>query len=361
MTVGFVTNPNHAAHAVEGHVESPERLDAALSLLRECGLLDRLTRIEPRVAGDDDLALVHSPRYLDALRSACEHGGGWFDPDTYCLRESCDVASAAAGACLAATDAVLARDATSAFAAVRPPGHHARPQQPMGFCLLNNVAIAARYAQRRHGLERVAIVDIDVHHGNGTQDAFYDDPTVLYVSMHQYPFYPGTGRADELGGGDARGTNVNIPLPAGCGDAEYAAVFEQIVEPVVRRFRPELLLVSCGFDAHYADPLAMMSLSIDGYGALMSRLRALAEELCGGRLVAALEGGYDLDAVAWGVRRAIEVLLGPSTSSGHGDAPTPDPLGPEDLTPSPFPKGKGNARAPDISGLLSELRTLHTL
>jgi acetoin utilization deacetylase AcuC-like enzyme len=350
MTVAFATNANHGAHAVEGHVERPERLDAALALLRESGLLpstgsgrdERLHQIEPLVPSDDDLALVHSPRYLDALRSACERGGGWLDPDTYCLRASYGVASAAVGAVLAATDAVLKGNATSAFAAVRPPGHHARPQQAMGFCLLSNVAIAARYAQRRHGLGRVAIVDIDVHHGNGTQDAFYDDPTVLYVSTHQYPFYPGTGRAEETGPPEADGTNVNIPLPAGCGDAEYAAVFEQLVEPIVRRFQPELLFVSLGFDAHFADPLGMMSLSVDGYGELMSRLRALADELCDGRLVAALEGGYDLDAVAWGVRRAIEVLL--------GDAPTPDPLG-----PSP------QRRAPEISELLAQGRRLHSL
>jgi acetoin utilization deacetylase AcuC-like enzyme len=233
-------------------------------------------------------------------------------------------------------------DATSAFAAVRPPGHHARPQQAMGFCLLNNVALAVRHAQREHSVKRVAIIDIDVHHGNGTQDAFYDDPSVLYVSTHQYPFYPGTGRADELGAGEARGTNVNIPLPAGCGDVEYAATFDQIVEPVVRRYRPELLFVSLGFDAHHLDPLAMMELSVDGYGALMTRIRALAEELCGGRLIVSLEGGYDLDAIAWSTRRTVEVLL--------GDTPTPDPIGP---APS--------AHAPDSSGLTAELRSLHNL
>jgi len=212
----------------------------------------------------------------------------------------------------------------------------------MGFCLLNNVALAARYAQRQHNVGRVAIVDIDVHHGNGTQDAFYDDSSVLYVSTHQYPFYPGTGRADELGSGDAIGTNMNIPLPAGCGDAQYADVFDQLVEPIVCRYRPAMLFVSLGFDAHFLDPLAMMSLSVDGYGALMSRVRALAGELCSGKLVVALEGGYDLDAIAWGARRTIEVLL--------GDEPTPDPIG-------AAPEG----RAPDIGGLINELRSLHAL
>jgi acetoin utilization deacetylase AcuC-like enzyme len=346
--VGFVTNPNHVLHAAEGHVEAPERLEAVLALLRECDLRDRLARIEPRDADDAELAWVHRQQYIDLLRKTCARGGGWFDPDTYCGPHSCDAAVSAAGACLAATEAVL-RPSTnsgqrlrSAFCAVRPPGHHARPAQAMGFCLLNNVALAAQYARKRHELERVVIVDIDVHHGNGTQDAFYADPGVLYVSTHQYPFYPGTGRADETGAGEARGTNVNIPLPAGCGDEEYRAVFEQIVEPVVRRYRPQLLLVSCGFDAHFADPIAMMSLSVDGYGELTTRLRALADDLCDGRIVAVLEGGYDLTAVAWGARRAIEVLL--------GDAPTPDPLG-----PAP------ERRAPEIGGLLAEVRRLHSL
>jgi acetoin utilization deacetylase AcuC-like enzyme len=343
MTVGFITNPNHVQHAAEGHPEGPERLEAALALLRESGLIDRLTPIALRDASDDELALVHSPRYLESLRDACASGGGWFDPDTYCTSHSCDAAWAAAGACVVATEAVLAGEVQSAFCAVRPPGHHARPAQAMGFCLLNNVAVSAQVARSRHGLERVAIVDIDVHHGNGTQDAFYDDAGVLYVSTHQYPFYPGTGRADETGAPpEADGTNVNIPLPAGCGDDEYRAVFDQIVEPVVRRYGPQLLLVSCGFDAHFVDPIAMMSLNIDGYGELMSRLRALADELCGGRLVVALEGGYDLTAVSWGVRRVIEVLL--------GDTPTPDPLG-----PAP------ERSAVDIRSLLADVRRRHDL
>jgi acetoin utilization deacetylase AcuC-like enzyme len=213
----------------------------------------------------------------------------------------------------------------------------------MGFCLLNNVAVAARYAQRRHGLERVAIVDIDVHHGNGSQDAFYDDPSVLYVSTHQYPFYPGTGQASEIGAGAGRGANVNIPLPGRSGDAEYAAAFDQVVEPVVRRFRPELLLVSCGFDAHFADPLAGMSLSVDGYGALTERVIALGGELCAGRTVFALEGGYHLTALPWGVRRVIELLL--------GDTPAPDPLGLPPDTPRP----------PDVERVLAEVRALHGL
>jgi acetoin utilization deacetylase AcuC-like enzyme len=340
MSVALVINPKHDRHAVDGHPERPERVEAVVSLLRESGLMARLQQIDPRDTTDEELALVHTRGHIDTVRSVCERGGGWFDPDTYCLRESCAAAWSAAGACLAATDAVLRGQTRSAFCAVRPPGHHARPQQAMGFCLLNNVALAGQYARSAHGLERVAIIDIDVHHGNGTQDAFYDDAHVLYVSTHQYPFYPGTGPMEETGGDEARGANVNIPLPASSGDAQYRAAFEQVVEPVVRRFQPELLLVSCGFDAHFADPLAMLSLSVDGYGELTERIRALADDLCDGRVVVALEGGYDLTAVAWSARRVIETLL--------GDGPTPDPLG-------PAPEG----RPVDISGLLGELRALH--
>ena len=342
MSVGFVSNPLHVEHAVEEHSEGPQRVEAILALLQECGLLDRLEHIEPRDASDEELGLVHPPEFVATLRRACAAGGGWIDMDTYLRPRSCDAAWQAAGACLAATDALLAGGVRSAFCAVRPPGHHARPAQAMGFCLLNNVAVAARYARRRHGLERVAIVDLDVHHGNGTQDAFYDDPHVLYVSTHQYPYYPGTGPLEETGAGDGEGTTVNLPLPAGCGDAEYGQACEQVIEPVVRRHRPQLILASLGFDAHLADPLAAMALSVDGYGELAARLHALADELCDGKLLFVLEGGYNLTAVPWGVRRVLELLL--------DEPPTPDPLG----TPT-------EPRAPDISGILAELRRIHRL
>jgi acetoin utilization deacetylase AcuC-like enzyme len=342
VAVGFVTNPNHVEHVMEGHPEGPERLQAVLALLGECGLLSRLERIEPRDATEEELAWVHRPKHIEALRRACAEGGGWFDPDTYVVSRSCEAAWRAAGACLTAVDAVLSGQVQSAVCAVRPPGHHAGPVQAMGFCLLNNIAVAARHAQRHHGLRHVAIVDIDVHHGNGSQDAFYADPDILYCSVHEYPFYPGTGRPQETGEGDAAGTNVNVPLPAGCGDAEHLAAFDAILEPVVRQFRPQLILVSCGFDGHFADPMAMMSLSIQGYGELASRLRTLAEELCSGRLVFVLEGGYDLIALPWGVRTVLEVLL--------GQTPTPDPLG---LLPSP--------PALDIETLLEAARRIHGL
>jgi acetoin utilization deacetylase AcuC-like enzyme len=214
----------------------------------------------------------------------------------------------------------------------------------MGFCFFNNVAIAARHAIATLGLSRVAIVDIDIHHGNGTQDAFYEDPSVLYVSTHQYPHYPGTGHWLESGAGAGARTTLNLSLPGGCGDAEYAAVMEHVVAPKLRAYRPELILVSTGYDAHHGDPIdgAMMRLSCAGYASLIDSLRRLAEELCGGRIVLALEGGYDLTALSWSIRNSIEVLL--------GEPITPDPIG-----PAP------DAEAPDISELIANIRGLHGL
>jgi acetoin utilization deacetylase AcuC-like enzyme len=211
-------------------------------------------------------------------------------------------------------------DVGSAFCALRPPGHHATPSRAMGFCLFNQVAIAAEHLIARRGLERVALLDFDVHHGNGTQEAFYRRGDVLYVSTHQYPFYPGTGHYRETGEGPGTGATVNLPLPQGAGDGDIRRVVEEVAAPVVRRFRPQFVLVSAGYDAHYADPLAGLELSVDGYGWLMETAKGLAEELCDGRLVCVLEGGYHLTALPWGVRRTVEILLGVE--------PAPDPLGP---------------------------------
>ncbi len=317
--VGFVYDPIVLEHDTGSHPENGSRVTATMALLGESGVLNQLRRIDARVATPEELGLVHDARYVAAVREAAESGGGWADPDTLITPRSYDVAATVVGGTLAAVDAVIAGDVASAFCLVRPPGHHATPVQAMGFCLFNHVAVAAAYARARHGIDRVAIVDFDVHHGNGTQDAFYDDPHVLYVSTHQYPFYPGTGAASESGSGAGRGATVNIPMPHGSGDAEHLRAFDEIVAPVVRRFRPELILVSAGFDAHFADDIAMQQLSVDGYGALTMIVRGLADELCGGKLMVAQEGGYHLVALPWCVRRTIEILR---------DAPhTPDPLG----------------------------------
>lgn len=341
-TTGFVYDPIYLEHETGAHHENAGRMRATMALLEESGVLARFRRIEARDATPADLALVHTPAFVDAVRRAADEGGGWVDPDTLITPRSYDVAARAAGGMLAAVDATLAGDVDNAFCLVRPPGHHAGPAYAMGFCLFNHVAVAAAYAQRRHGLERVAVVDYDVHHGNGTQDAFYGDAGVLYVSTHEYPFYPGTGRAEEIGDDAGRGYTINIPLPHGCGDAAYTRAFDAIVIPALRRYRPQLILVSAGYDAHYADDLAGEQLSVDGYGALVSKLLDAAADLCGGRIVFALEGGYDFTALPWSVRRTIELL--------HGDRATPDPLGPIE---TPTPAG--------FDDLLARVRTLHSL
>lgn len=331
MTVGLVYDPIFLEHETGEHPENPRRMLAVMALLEESGLLARLTRIEARDATRDELTLVHDARYVDWLRQAALEGGGWVDPDTLITPRSYDVAARVVGGTLAATDAVLCGDLASAFCVVRPPGHHARPAQAMGFCLLNHVAVAAAYARARHGLERVAIVDVDVHHGNGTQDAFYRDPGVLYISTHEYPFYPGTGAADETGAGDGLGYNLNVPMPAFSGDDAYARVFHDIVIPALHRYQPELILVSAGYDAHFADEIAHQQLSVDGYGELVFMTKTAADALCGGRIVAALEGGYHLTAMPWCVRRTIEIM--------QGDPPTPDPLATIETPPPAFENG----------------------
>jgi acetoin utilization deacetylase AcuC-like enzyme len=317
---GFVYDPIFLEHDMGSHPENGSRMTATMALLEECGLLAKLPRIPTRAASPQELALVHDARYVEAVRRAGEQGGGWVDPDTLITTRSYDVAAHVVGGTLNAVDAVLRRDVAAAYCLVRPPGHHATPVQAMGFCLFNHVAVAAAHARAAHGLERVAIVDFDVHHGNGTQDAFWDDGGVLYVSTHEYPFYPGTGAADETGAGEGAGRTINIPMPHGSGDAEHLRAFEELVAPSLYRYRPQLILVSAGFDAHYADEIAMQQLSVDGYGALTAIVKRAADELCGGRIVMAQEGGYHLVALPWCVRRSIELL--------RGDDPAADSLGP---------------------------------
>jgi acetoin utilization deacetylase AcuC-like enzyme len=319
MSVGLVYDPVYLEHDTGAHVESAQRLVGVMALLEESGLLGRLESIPARDATEEELTLVHTAEHVETVRRLAEAGGAWVDPDTYISPGSYRAAVRAAGGCLAAVDALLEERVRSAFCLVRPPGHHALASQATGFCLFNNVAIAARYVQRRRGLPRVAIVDFDLHHGNGTHDSFYHDGSVLYASMHAYPFYPGTGHWRETGAGEGQGTTIAIPMPTGSGDAEHGLALREVVGPAVRRFAPGMILVSAGFDGHFADPLGYMNLSVDGYGALMAQVKELAEELCEGRALVALEGGYHATALPWCVRRCLEVLL--------GERPTPDPLG----------------------------------
>jgi acetoin utilization deacetylase AcuC-like enzyme len=261
--------------------------------------------------------------------------------DTYIMPGSWEAARMAAGAAATAVEAVLTGQVSNAFALIRPPGHHATPSQPMGFCLLNNIAIAARHALDALGVERVAIVDFDVHHGNGTQDCFYDDGRVLFCSTHASPLYPGTGAADDLGIEDGYGATLNLPLPYETGDVGFQLIYDQVVLPALRRFAPQLILVSAGYDAHWDDPLGPLSLSIDGYAALTQRLVALADEFCGGKIVLVLEGGYSRMALAGGVVASLRVLLGRDAGV--------DPLGPASQV------------EPDISILIRHVRDRHPI
>ena len=291
-----------------GHPERPDRLLAIRRRLAERGLLDRLLLLQPDEAPLDSLALVHDRAYIEAIRRACERAPVRLDPDTGVSPGSWRAALLSAGGALMACDAVLAGKARSAFVCTRPPGHHAEAGRAMGFCLFNNIAVAARHLQRAHGLGRILIVDWDVHHGNGTQHMFESDPTVFYFSTHQFPFYPGTGSARETGSGRGAGFTLNYPMPAGSGDAEYIEVFQSVLCPEIDRVQPEAILISAGFDAHRDDPLAGMSLTEKGYAALTSILREAAGRHCDGRIISLLEGGYDLQALAASVEAHLLAL-----------------------------------------------------
>jgi acetoin utilization deacetylase AcuC-like enzyme len=310
--VALAYDPEHKQHEVRRHPERPERVEAVERHLRDSGALLRLEALAPRGATDPELELVHPAEHVERIRRLDASGGGKIDPDTSAVPGSFAAAAGATGGVLSAIDAVARHEADAAFCLSRPPGHHATADRAMGFCLFNSVAVAAAYARDRHGARRLAIVDFDVHHGNGTQDIFWDDPQLLYLSTHQYPFYPGTGHWSEMGGSDAEGCTVNIPLPAGSGDREYLRCFDLLLLPVIERFQPEMLLVSAGYDAHEDDPLAGMAVSTEAYGAIMRRLNSIAGLVCGGRIVATLEGGYDPSDLAASVAASIEALQDPS-------------------------------------------------
>jgi len=310
VSVILVHTERFAEHQTPpGHPERPERaevFDVIAGRWRSRGL----EVVAPRAATDEQLARVHAVEYVRAI-AGTQGRPAKLDPDTYTSPESYEIALLAAGGALDAVERVMAGSHRSAVALVRPPGHHAERARAMGFCLFNNVAVAAAHA-RTLGARRVAIVDYDVHHGNGTQHIFQDDPSVLYVSTHQYPYYPGTGAADEVGTDAGRGFTVNLPLEAGAGEEDFRLAFDEVVLPVVRQFEPDLLVISAGFDAHADDPLGGLRLSSDAFGAMTMALRGVAEECCRGRVVAVTEGGYDLRALSASLDCAIAALHAPS-------------------------------------------------
>ncbi len=310
MTTGYVYEPIYLEHDLRGHPENQQRLRTILRVLDEYGMRERLAHIPAVPVSMERLERCHTRSYIDQVRNLAQRGGGNLDMDTYVRAASYDAALMSAGGLVEATGAVLDGEVDNAFALVRPPGHHALQSRGMGFCLFNNVAVAARYALAEYGLDRVFIVDFDVHHGNGTQDEFEADPAVMYLSTHQYPYYPGTGYFNETGVGEGQGSIVNVPLSGGVGDEGFDRIFKEIVGPAAWRFQPQLILVSAGYDAHWDDPLAYMMLSVGGYAAIARALKELSEELCDGRLVFTLEGGYHLEALGYSVLNTFAVLLG---------------------------------------------------
>jgi acetoin utilization deacetylase AcuC-like enzyme len=307
--VAIVEDGRHVAHVSPGHPERPDRVEAIRRVLGADPVLRALPRLPIEPADDEALLRVHTRAHLDDVAALCAAGGGHLDADTYATAESDTCARVSAGGSIAAVEAVVRGDHDASFAVLRPPGHHATASRAMGFCLYNNVAVAIEHARAVHGIERVAVVDIDVHHGNGSEEAYWNDRGVLYTSLHQWPFYPGTGALSDRGGPLASGLTVNVPLAAGTDATTWLDRFDEVVMPALRGFEPELVVVSCGFDAHRDDPLAELRLETDTYAQVADRLVSLAELAPAPRTAWILEGGYDLDALAASTRAVLGVLV----------------------------------------------------
>ncbi len=315
MKTGIVREPIYLEH-LRGfpHVESPRRLEVLYDLL-DRNFSGRLYPVSSREAAPEVLAAIHTPDHIRRVAATAGRNHVSLDPDTQTTAQSYEAAIHAAGGLTALIDALLDGEIENGFALVRPPGHHAEAQRAMGFCLFNNVAIGTAYARQRRGLERILIVDWDLHHGNGTQHSFWNSPEVLYFSTHQYPYYPGTGGLQEVGGKEAPGFTVNVPLSSGCLDEDFAQIFERILVPIGRQFKPELILISAGFDTYYEDPLGAMMVTPKGFARLTRIVQGLAKEVCGGRLLLALEGGYHLNGLRQSVLAVLKELQGDSVLS----------------------------------------------
>ena len=307
MKVGLVYDEIYLKHDYTDHPERKERLMSIMESLDKEGLVKEVELIEPRRASVEEVSLNHDPTYVQEVHDFCKSGGGFLDPDTYAVEESYDVALTAVGGLLEGIDRILAGKVETVFCAIRPPGHHAEYAKAMGFCLFNNVAIGAHYL-RKKGIERVFIIDFDAHHGNGTQRSFYQDDKVFYFSTHQYPFYPGTGSAEERGAGKGEGYTLNVPMPAGAGDPDYEPVYSNLLPKVMREFKPNFVLVSAGYDLHSDDPLTYLNVSTKGIRKIVRSILKTSKDL-GAPTLFALEGGYNLRALGECAVATIEEML----------------------------------------------------
>jgi acetoin utilization deacetylase AcuC-like enzyme len=312
---GIVRDERYIEHVTDDyHPENPNRLRSIYAMLRQEDMEGLFAEIPPRLATREELEMVHLPSYVDLIASTAGQPARRLDPDTVASPKSYEAACLAVGGVLEAIEAVTQGKADNAFALVRPPGHHAERNRAMGFCIFNNIAIGAKYVMEGHGTERILVIDWDVHHGNGTQNAFYEDPRVLYFSTHRYGFfYPGTGAPAEVGSGKGEGFTINVPMSPGSGDADYGNVFLHLLKPIALSYKPQLIFVSAGFDTYSRDPLGGMRMTENGYARLTNITMDIAQRTCGGKIIIGLEGGYDLDGLATSVKAVLKELRGDST------------------------------------------------
>jgi acetoin utilization deacetylase AcuC-like enzyme len=331
MKTGIVKDRRYMDHNMgHFHVETPQRLEAIYRMIDE-KILFSLNKIEPRPATKDELARIHTRDYIDRIESTAGKDLVQLDPDTSTSSKSWEVACLAAGGVLNAVDSILNQKIQNGFALVRPPGHHAEASRAMGFCLFNNIAIGAAHLIEKHGLKKILVVDWDLHHGNGTQNSYYDSDEVLYFSTHQFPHYPGTGHWNETGRGKGEGFTVNVPLRAGKTDGDYLHIFKKILRPIVSEYKPEFILVSAGFDIYEGDPLGGMQITKQGFGALAAELLDMAAEFSQKRLLCVLEGGYDLQGLQDGVEHVLYQLAG--EASKPAVEPSLSPTTDQELAP----------------------------
>ncbi len=316
-STGILRDNRYMDHVADHyHPESNQRLEVIYKMLEEEDMRGKFAEIKPRPATSEELELIHTTRYIQLVASTAARRYTMLDPDTYACSKSYETARLAAGGTLEVVDKVMGGEVENAFALIRPPGHHAEADRAMGFCLFNNVAIAAAYALKKYRLKKAVIIDWDLHHGNGTQHSFYDRADVLYFSTHQFPYYPGTGNFSEIGNGPGRGFTVNVPLNAGPGDEEFQKIFEEILKPIVLEYRPDIVFVSAGFDIYYQDPLGGMQVTPRGFANLTRIIREMSRQVCQNRLIFVLEGGYHLEGLHDSVREVLRALRGDEQEDG---------------------------------------------